>query len=94
MDSQPDRKRPVTFYFYFPSNKNAELAGKVLKREGFDVEIDTSLKPGEWSCIAYKSMVPEYVEIHDLRNWLEQIAQDLDGNYDGWETEIIQGKNL
>ncbi|MEA1881077.1 MAG: ribonuclease E inhibitor RraB [Candidatus Marinimicrobia bacterium] len=88
-ERHPDKERPVTFYFYFPDKNKAELAGVVLKREGFEVDIDTPLNPGEWSCIGYKTMVPEYAEIHDLRQWLEKIAEDLDGNYDGWETETF-----
>jgi len=40
--------------------------------------------------LAFKTMVPEYAELSDLRNWLENIAEELGGNYDGWETEIIQ----
>lgn len=92
MDSHPDKKRSVTFYFYFPNQKNAKLASGVLRREGFETDIHESSKPDSWDCIAYKEMVPEYVEIHDLRNWLEKIATDLNGEYDGWETQVFPGE--
>ena len=67
-DSQPEKARPMSFWFYFPTEKRAKLAKGVLGKEGFDVDI---LPPGgprdNWLCLAYKSMVPEYLEFSDLR---------------------------
>jgi hypothetical protein len=52
----------MSFWFYFPTEKRTKLAKGVLGKGGFDVDI---LPPGgprdNWLCLAYKSMVPEYL---------------------------------
>ncbi len=90
-EHHPNQPRPISFWFYFPHKKGAELAKGVLEKDGFDVDISPAASSNnQWLCLAYKTMVPEYAELSDLRNWLENIAEELRGNYDGWEIEIIQ----
>ena len=29
-------------------------------------------------------MIPEYADIEELEEWITRIAQDFEGEYDGW----------
>ena len=89
-ESHPSKPRPISFWFYFPNEKNTKLAKAVLEKDGFDVEFHPpDSGDDQWLCLAYKTMIPEYAELSDLRKWLENIAEELGGNYDGWETELL-----
>lgn len=90
-DAAPDEPRPVSFWFYFPHEQEAKLAKNVLKKDGFEVDISApDSAKDKWLCLAYKTMVPEYAELSDLRKWMQKLADGLNGDYDGWETELIQ----
>lgn len=91
----PYKPRPVSFWLYFPNENNAELAKIVLEKDGFDADIfppsdDPDIDDSDWLCIAYKTMIPEYEELSELRKWLVNVAAELSGIYDGWESVIIQ----
>ena len=64
-----NQKKHAQCRFGFISQlKKTKLAKGVLGKGGFDVDI---LPPGgprdNWLCLAYKSMVPEYLEFSDFR---------------------------
>ncbi len=74
------------FYLYFSWESAARAAQFVLDREGFTVELSLPGISSAWLVLAGKDMLPEEVELRDLRHWFEKLAEDLNGNYDGWET--------
>lgn len=88
--SDMTKLHPIFFFLYFPIEENAKLAANVLKRDGFDVEVTLPSTSNRWLCLAGKEMLPLHGELVELRQWFNSIASELDGEYDGWETQIIQ----
>lgn len=78
----------IDFFLYFPSEEKAQLAGNVIEREGFEIEIQPSAGKEQWLCLAMKKMVPDKKELIEIRKWFESIAKELNGEYDGWGTIV------
>lgn len=79
----------TNFYLYFQSRSSAELAGVELTASGFSVVVDKSAEGYQWLCLASKRMAPQARELSSLRNKFSNLAKRLNGEYDGWETEVI-----
>jgi len=47
----------------------------------------------QWLCLASKVMSPRFGTLAGMRRVLEDIADRLDGEYDGWETTIMDGES-
>lgn len=76
------------FFLYFQTEETAKLAATVIEREGFEIEIQLGADKEKWLCLAMKKMVPEEEELVEIRKWFESIANELDGEYDGWGTIV------
>lgn len=37
-----------------------------------------------WVLNIHVNMIPEYADIEDMEGWITRIAQEFDGEYDGW----------
>jgi hypothetical protein len=83
-------ERPVDFYLYFPNERDAERVRDELLRAGFSVECQASASDSKWLCLATKMMRPDLVDLDSTRTTLEQIAANFGGEFDGWETQVIQ----
>ncbi|MFQ6614078.1 MAG: ribonuclease E inhibitor RraB [Fidelibacterota bacterium] len=81
-----NRTHHFDFYLYFRQESAARAARLVLERERFTVTLIPPEVSPEWLVLAGKDMLPEEVELRDLRHWFEKLAEDLKGDYDGWET--------
>lgn len=82
------KERLIRFYFYFPIRKTARTALGKLQELGFSAEcIERSGKAG-WLCLVSKEVVPRLAELIRLHRLLDRIAEQLGGEYDGWETEL------
>ena len=82
------KPRPSNFYLYFRSRSNAELASVDLTASGFSVVVEKSAGDHKWLCLASKEIAPEARELASLRRRFSDLAKRLDGDYDGWETEV------
>lgn len=82
-----DRHR-VDFYLYFPSQRKAEWAKDELLCLGLTAELTRSEK--RWLCFASKQIVPTLKALTGLRMVLEDVALRCGGEYDGWETAILE----
>jgi len=91
--SDVSKPRLANFYFYFRSRSNAELAGAELTASGFSVVVDKSAGGYKWLCLASKTMVPQARDLYTLRRRFSDLAEKLDGEYDGWETEVSAGNS-
>ncbi len=80
------RKRPTTFWLYFPTRKGAKGAGKKLAELGFSCECEKSAGSKKWLCLASRDVVPRIGEILSIRRTMDRIAAEFGGMYDGWET--------
>jgi hypothetical protein len=83
-------ERPIHFYLYFPSRKDAECAGEELLKQGFSIECERSATGSKWLCLATKKMLPDLVELDLSRTALEQVASKRNGEFDGWESQVIR----
>ncbi|MBO6794806.1 MAG: ribonuclease E inhibitor RraB [Balneolaceae bacterium] len=81
--------RPVHFYFYFPEEESAIEMGERLKNMNFEIEVSPAALGDKWLCFATRTMVPDSDIIEGLRAVFTNMCIKLDGEYDGWETELI-----
>ncbi len=78
----------VEFFLYFPDKKSVNLAKKRIKKLGFEVEISKNVNYSDWRCLATAKMIPGYITLNRFRKTFEQLAEQLNGVYDGWGTLI------
>ena len=78
----------IDFFFILPHQAAAEKIGESLAKEGFEVEVTESTESDDWSCCVTMKMVPELANLRALRRSFRNLAESLDGTYDGWGTEV------
>lgn len=54
-----------------------------IKSKNFSFQ-DDSVEPNEWIITIFVTMEPEYSDIVDLEQWFSTIAEQFNGEYDGW----------
>jgi regulator of RNase E activity RraB len=69
--------------------KTQELAEKcaislLLEEQKISLYLDEEVHPNEWVITIYVNLFPEYEDIVDLEQWFTKIAEQFDGEYDGW----------
>ena len=85
----PDTVKKIWHYFYFPRREDAERAAGELADLGFRIEqIDDSTTGSDILLLATIRIPLEEEKIDSLIDFLEKLAQDYGGKYDGWEVEI------
>jgi len=86
--SDISKTRSIHFYLYF-SKTNALKAKSELLLYAFSVDIEKSAADSRWLCLATINMRPSVSELSRLRRFLEKVANDFNGFFDGWETEML-----
>ena len=81
--------RPVNFYFYFDDKNGANIFSERLKSMHFQIVVSQSSYDHKWLCLATRSMQPDSDLIEGLRPLFNNMCAKLNGDYDGWETELI-----
>ncbi|MDR3027978.1 MAG: ribonuclease E inhibitor RraB [Acinetobacter sp.] len=81
-----DEIHELEFSMYF---KTQELAEKcaislLLEEQKISLYLDEEVRPNEWVITIYVNLFPEYEDIVDLEQWFTKIAEQFDGEYDGW----------
>ncbi|MBJ8552286.1 ribonuclease E inhibitor RraB [Acinetobacter bereziniae] len=81
-----DEIHELEFSMYF---KTQELAEKcaislLLEEQKISLYLDEEVHPNEWVITIYVNLFPEYEDIVDLEQWFTKIAEQFDGDYDGW----------
>ena len=81
-----DEIHELEFSMYF---KTQELAEKcaislLLEEQKISLYLDEEVHPNEWVITIYVNLFPEYEDIVDLEQWFTKIAEQFDGEYDGW----------
>lgn len=81
-----DEIHELEFSMYF---KTQELAEKcaislLLEEQKISLYLDEDVQPSEWVITIYVNLYPEYEDIVDLEQWFTKIAEQFDGEYDGW----------
>ena len=84
---------PIRFFLYFSSKDAAAKSANELCKEGFTVEVISSIGKLKWLCLALKIMIPETAALAYLRGSMVELAMKYGGKYDGWEAEIDDESN-
>ncbi|WP_179998992.1 ribonuclease E inhibitor RraB [Acinetobacter sp. YH12239] len=76
----------IEYSIAFSSKEKAEKCALFLLQEEQKISlfIDEESESAEWIITIYVYMEPEYSDIVDLEEWFTKIANDYDGEYDGW----------
>ena len=91
-DNGSDLAKPhdFEFYLYLPTRTLAAKASDKIRESGFSAgEVSRSAPGDAWLCVAKKTLVPEKADLADHARFVEQIADALGGEFDGWEAEIV-----
>jgi len=78
----------VVNYLYLPDEPRAQKAGAELRSAGFTVEVRPAATGQKWLTKANRDMVPSAENIAQMRALLERLANQLGGDYDGWEAAV------
>lgn len=78
----------IEFFFYFPSQAVADQAAAHIRDSGFQVVVEKSARGDDWLCLATKTMVPDLSVLQNIRKDFERLATSLNGEFDGWGTEV------
>ncbi|HAV4214198.1 ribonuclease E inhibitor RraB [Acinetobacter baumannii] len=76
----------IEFSIAFQDQQNAEQCAMHLLYQEQKISLfqDDSVEPNEWIITIFVTMEPEYSDIVDLEQWFLTIAEQFNGEYDGW----------
>lgn len=82
--------RQVMHWIYFPTSESSSLFSMAAVDAGFVVESEYELEERDRRfCVrVYRVQAVEQKEIDETTIQLLHLAQGLDGDYDGWETQV------
>ena len=86
--SDVSKPHKIDFYLYFPTQSVAEQAAPRIRDAGFLVEVRRAARGDTWLCFTTKTMVPDLLALQQVRRDFESLAASMNGEYDGWETEV------
>src|SRR5438128_2111977 len=81
-------EQPITHYLYFAEESNAQKAAQRLRDRGFSVEVRRSADGKNSLVLASRTPPKTGEQIADVRAEMEAIAEELEGEYDGWELSV------
>jgi regulator of RNase E activity RraB len=89
--SGSDLSKPhnIEFFLYFPSQSVAEKASLNIRDAGFEVEVKRAAQGDSWLCFATKTMIPALPDLQRIRQSFMALAGSMDGEYDGWGTQVV-----
>jgi hypothetical protein len=90
MGSDLLRPHRFDFYLYVPTELAARQAADKVRESQFDAEVLPGASGDDWLCLASVTMVPEVAPLDDVGTFFEQIAAALHGDFDGWESDVIE----
>src|SRR5262249_32652138 len=88
--SAVEQPHDVACYLYFPTEHQAQQAGDAFRSDNFSIEGRPGAKGSDWLALAHQMIVPHPCNIALLRKRLTDLATSLGGEFDGWETQIVQ----
>jgi hypothetical protein len=84
---EPSNHR-MRHYLYFPEKSNAEKAGQWFRSQGLSVEVRRGADGENWLALVTQAPPKSDEECEKLREEMEALAEELDGEYDGWELAV------
>lgn len=85
--------RQIDHWIYFQTSSNRTTFIEEAQKLGFDVGgyLEDQSDSMPYGVRVTRIDVPSYDAIDDVTLPLFDLAQSLDGNYDGWETSVVNG---
>lgn len=83
--------RIVKHWIYFSSAESCNLFEEKVQKDGFHIE-DHVTQDNKYSLRISKNDSVQLHSISGVTDYLVSIAQEFNGDYDGWETEVIKEK--
>jgi hypothetical protein len=85
--------REIVHYLYFPTQEAARTVAGALREDGFTAEPQPAANahehpPNPWLVLATGRCVVNEQSLTQLRDSLEELAESMGGEYDGWETAV------
>jgi Regulator of ribonuclease activity B len=89
---QPQRKVPenerMRHYFYFPEKSSAEKAAQRLRSQEYTAEVSEGADGTSWQVLVKHAPLFKTEDRDKLREKMEALASELNGEYDGWELAV------
>ena len=79
--------KAIDWYLYFSSREQADQAASTLRNDGLQVLVRPGATGG-WLALARSEQAPTEDAFADLEARLRQLAESLNGEYDGWEAAV------
>jgi len=77
------------FFFYFPAETTAKRVATLIEADGFQVTVRHAADGDKWLCLATKTMLLTHEGMTAIRTRFDALADESDGEYDGWGTPVI-----
>jgi hypothetical protein len=88
--SKPGQKHRVQHYLYLPRMSDANEAARLLEGLHFRIAESRMGADGQnWLLLAEHDVLPTLQLITETRVTLTKLASKFDGEYDGWEAEVV-----
>ncbi|MDM5246001.1 DUF695 domain-containing protein [Lysinibacillus sp. G4S2] len=83
--------RKVDHWLYFENTKMLGDFVKAIKKEGFSVEEESTEmnEQGKYSLAIYRTDSVDLNSINEVTDLLVEISEKYEGEYDGWETFVV-----
>lgn len=91
--SRMDAVHKITHYLYMPTQDAAKQVMLTLAARDFEAEEPHPMF-GTWGVLVRTKMVPEEEVIVSLRKEFTELADEHEGEYDGWEAEVQPDQNI
>lgn len=88
LDADPDKTRPVQFFFYCEEEGDVYRLADELQQLNFRIVEVTQSMDSQWFCLGEMNLVPEPQVMDRCTQLLVDLAERYDALYDGWETRI------
>lgn len=88
-----EENRNVDLYLYFQHEHDAYSVAAEVGNYKFKTQISYSDYGKQWRCIVSKKMKVTTKQLLETGNWLEQLASKHNGDYDGWETMVVESES-
>ena len=90
LESDLTKAHSIDFYLYFSTKDIASEVARQLSAEGFATEVRLGADEKNWLCLATKRMIPDESALNSLGTSFENLAESYQGEFDGWESEVIK----
>jgi hypothetical protein len=88
--SDMTKAHPFDFFIYHPEQAGAVQICDQLSAQGFGTTVSQGALESEWLCLAETPLVPTLENLTAIQATLADVAGQLGGEYDGWETMVMR----